>query len=58
MFSLNGLIGSVGVLVIQAAGGSLYDNVSKEGPFLIAFYLYVFTTALTLFLGVFGKIRA
>lgn len=32
MFGFNGFFGSIGICILQGAGGSLYNNFSKMGP--------------------------
>ena len=57
LFSLNAFFGSVGLLFFNIVGGHMYDNVSKNAPFLITAILFgVVLTVLSL-LAAFKKLH-
>ena len=41
MFGFNGIIGSVGVTIMNGTGGPIYHNISKAAPFGIALIGYI-----------------
>ena len=47
MFGFNGIIGSIGISIMNGTGGLLYRDVSKAGPFAIALGGYVILTLMT-----------
>ena len=57
MLALNGVAGSLCILIIQACGGYLYDEVSRNWPFIIGLGCYSFLTLVTLLLTALGKLK-
>ena len=57
IFSLNGLAGSVSIAILNGVGGAMYKHVSKLAPIWIAIGLWVAQAALTLALGLRGKLK-
>lgn len=57
MFSFNGFIGSVGVVILDGIGGSLYSDYSKLAPFFIIFGIYLVYIVAAQILGCTGKLR-
>jgi hypothetical protein len=57
MFFLNGIVSSLGILMLQYFGGLLYQNWRKSAPFIIALACYALLTILTLVLGCMGKLK-
>lgn len=56
VFSIFGMIGSLGVLVILKVGGKLYTNESKIWPPIIALGAQVLATLMTFIFGIAGKL--
>ncbi len=57
MFGFNSVFGSIGILILEGIGGHLYENVSRQGPFLFGYFSYVVFTIVTFCLGIAGKLR-
>jgi MFS family permease len=58
MFGFNGIIGSIGVSVMNGTGGVLYRDVSKAGPFATALLGYVILALLTAVFAFTNKLKA
>ena len=57
MYGAFGLVGSVGVLLINKIGGILYDDYSHIWPFAICVGSFGVFTLLTFCLGIFGRLK-
>ena len=57
MFSFNGFVGSLGVVLLDGLGGSLYSDYSKIAPFIIIFVIYIVYIVAAQLLGLAGKLR-
>ena len=57
MLGLISVIGSIGIVSIQFFGGRLYDNVRKDGPFLVSIAVNAICSILGLILWATGKLN-
>lgn len=57
IFALNGLIGSIGVCIVQACGGYLYNGVSKSSPNWIIFILYSLLIVVIIIMYLMNKLK-
>lgn len=57
MFFLNGMIGSIGILLLQLFGGILFDQYSKTWPFLIGLICNGVFLVMTVVLWFLGKLK-
>lgn len=57
MFFLNGMVSSLGILLLQYFGGLLYQNWRKSAPFIIALGCYALLTAISIVLGCLGRLK-
>lgn len=57
MLALNGVAGSLFILILQACGGFLYDSYGKYWPFMIGLGLFSLLTVVTLVLTLAGKLK-
>ena len=57
MLTLNQMTGSVFISIMQITCGYLYESKSRQQPFFVVFYAFLFTTVLTFGFGFAGKIK-
>ena len=57
LYAMFGLVGSVGVLLVNKVGGILYDSYSHVWPFAISVGCFFIFGIVTLVLGLTGRIK-